>query len=506
MLLEMCVALFGACGLAADSAGTPLWREFVEASAAARASVLPDFSYAGYKFSEQPLPDVAARGRFIVTDYGAQPNDADYDDEGIQAAIDAASAAGGGVVYFPAGRFLIAADRDASKHIRISHSNVVLKGSGAGDDGTEIFQKERRVGARQFVFRPMRQRSERLTTIVRGAAREQHWVDVADSSPLRVGQNVVIRHRSESFTRQYFDPLPLAPEWGRLTGPGRGMEIHEIHTIAEVDGARVRFVNPLHFDLVIQSEAPFRLESYPTITECGVEDIRFTGHWDSYPEDFVHHKDAIHDSGWCALAMEYVEDAWIRNCEFCNYNECVLMRGAYKATVENVAFTGKRGHTSVHARTGYGVLIKHCTFSAGHHHGPGNGYGAVGTVVSRCKMEVDQNIDCHSGQPFATLFDDVDGGVFSNLGGPWEGLPHHGKHLVLWNFRHRGSRDFHYNFWDVARRRNYTIARPILVGFQADTKITFQNEGINESPGAAVEPRSLFEAQLVLRLQKPVTK
>jgi hypothetical protein len=39
------------------------------------------------------------------------------------------------------------------------------------------------------------------------------------------------------------------------------------------------------------------------------------------------------------------------------------------------------------------------------------------------------------------------------------------------------------------------------VGFRANTKVTFQNEGLNELPGVVVEPRSLFHAQLALRLK-----
>jgi hypothetical protein len=176
------------------------------------------------------------------------------------------------------------------------------------------------------------------------------------------------------------------------------------------------------------------------------------------------------------------------------------MAGAFKTTIENCRFTGKKGHTSIHARSGYGVLIKNCRFDAGHHHGPGLGYGAVNTVVTRCQMEVDQNIDSHSGQPFATLYDDVRGGVFRNLGGPFEGLPHHGRCLVFWNFEHRSTWDFHYNFWDTAQRRNHTIAEPIFVGFRANRKITFEHVGINQLPGQRVQPQSLFEAQLKLRL------
>ena len=117
-------------------------------------------------------------------------------------------------------------------------------------------------------------------------------------------------------------------------------------------------------------------------------------------------------------------------------------------------------------------------------------------------MGKDQNFDIHSGQPFATLFDNIEGGVFSNLGGPEPGYPHHGKHLVLWNFNHQSDEEKHYNFWDDSKRRNHTIAKPILVGFQSNKKVTFEHVEINESQGKPIFPKSLFEAQLKLRLGK----
>jgi hypothetical protein len=477
-----------------------LWTQFADARQRGAASELPDFSYAGYKFSEEELPDVSIRPEFAVTHYGATPDDDRYDDSAIQAAVDAAQDAGGGVVYFPPGRYLIAPDRDRDQRTRISQSHIVLKGSGSGPGGTEIFMNERRIGDRQFVFRARRQRSERLTTIVKDAPRETFWVEVADASQLRVGQTVILRHQSEAFTRQYFGSLPLAREWTRLFGRRGGMEIQEIHTIAQIEGERIRFANPIHFDLVNMPDEPFSLDSYPTLVDCGVEDILFKGNWNSYPEEFVHHKDGIHDGGWCAIDMEAVEDSWIRNCEFRDWNECINVSGGYKVTIQDVHFSGKKGHTAIHARSGYGVLVKNCRCDAGHHHGFGVGYGAVNSVITQCQLQPDQNIDSHSGQPFATLYDDIEGGVFRNLGGPHPGLPHHGRYMVFWNFRHRSSDGFHYNFWNVDERRNHTIAKPIFVGFRADQPITFENEGCNDHPSVEVQPKSLFEAQLALRL------
>jgi len=480
---------------------TPLWKDFTTARAQGKTPVLPDFSYAGYHFSEKQIPDVSGKKRFNVLDFGAKPNDNLYDDEAIQSAINAAEKnPGGGVIFFPPGKFLLAKDRDSTKQIRISKSNIILKGSGSGLGGTEIYQDNMRINGRQIMFRPAKDAQNRLTIITRDAEREGFWVEVESAKALKVGMDIVLKHRSEEFTKLYFAPLELKSQWTRLFGKNGGMLINEIHTIEKIEGNRIKFKNPIHFDLKIVKSAPFELLNYNAIEECGVEDIRFTSNWKTYPEDFIHHKNAIHDYAWEAVGMEYVKNSWVRNCEFQDWNEGLFIRSGYQVSVLNVNFTGKKGHASVHARTGYGILIKNCNFNNAQHHGAGNGYSAVNTVITQCTLGMDQNIDIHSGQPFATLYDDIKGGVFYNLGGPEPGYPHHGKHLVLWNFQHQSLKEQYYNFWEMSRRRNYAIALPILVGFQSNQRVTFDNVGINESQGKAVLPKSLFEAQLALRL------
>ena len=65
---------------------------------------LHDFSYAGYHNGEAPLPEVELEGAFdVVADFGADSSGETDATSAIQAAIDGASDAGGGVVYFPSG-------------------------------------------------------------------------------------------------------------------------------------------------------------------------------------------------------------------------------------------------------------------------------------------------------------------------------------------------------------------------------------------------------------------
>ncbi|WP_316751378.1 DUF4955 domain-containing protein [Pedobacter gandavensis] len=481
---------------------SPLWSDFVKSKQQGKTPVLPDFSYAGYHWSEKELPALTGKKVFNVADYGAIPNDELFDDASIQKAVNAAEAnPGGGIVFFAPGKYLIAPDGDAKKQIRISKSGIILKGSGSGAGGTEIYQANMRIHGRQFLFQPAAGVGKKLTTIVADAGRETFAVNVQDASKLKVGQDVVIRHRSEEFTRLYFAPLDLKPQWSRLFGDKGGMQIYEIHTIAKIAGNQVLFKNPVHLDIKLVKSGTWDIDSYNSISECGIEDLKFSSNWKNYPEEFVHHKNEIHDYAYEAVGMEYLKDSWIRNCEFHDLNEGVFIRSGYRMTIENTHFRGKKGHASIHARAGYGVLVKNCSFNGAQHHGAGTGYSAVGTVITNCTLGVDQNIDIHSGQPYATLYDDIKGGVFYNLGGPEPGYPHHGKELVLWNFEHKSVKDQHYDFWDSSRRRNYTIALPILVGFTADKVVTFAHAGLNESQGKPVLPVSLFEAQLQWRLK-----
>ena len=499
--IKLCVLSLLIANTAFSQQTTPLWKNFEEAKAQNQTPVLPDFSFAGYHFSERSIPNVSNHKYFDVTTFGAIPNDDKFDDEGIQKAIDAAQKYNKpAVVFFPAGKFLIAPDEDSTKQITITKSNIVLKGSGSEAGGTEIYQANKRINGRQFLFKPLSVKTDKITELTTNANRESYQITVANVSKLKVGQDVIIQHRSEEFTKEYFSPQKLKPQWTRLLGEPGGMLIFEIHTITKIEGNTVSFKNPIHLDIKLVKGKSWNLLNFPSIEECGIEDILFTSNWKNYPEEFVHHKDQIHDYAYEAVGMEFVKNSWVKNCEFKDWNEGIFIRSGYKVSILNTNFSGKKGHTSVHARTGYGVLIKNCAFNGAQHHGAGHGYSAVNTVITSCTLGKDQNFDIHSGQPFATLFDNITGGVFYNLGGPEPGYPHHGNYLVLWNFQHQSEEERHYNFWDDNKRRNHTIAKPILVGFQSDKKVTFENEGINEKQGEKVFPISLFEAQLKLRL------
>ena len=78
ILCVMPLLMFTQSILATESA---LWTQFKQAKLSATEPTLPDFSYAGYNYSETPIPDTSSWPIFDVTNYGAVVNDGNYDDE-----------------------------------------------------------------------------------------------------------------------------------------------------------------------------------------------------------------------------------------------------------------------------------------------------------------------------------------------------------------------------------------------------------------------------------------
>src|SRR5258706_5820513 len=89
-------------------------------------SRLPDFSFAGYHFGDDPIPDIPVRA--TVTDFGAKGDGVSDDTEAFLRAIASTSE---GAVRIPAGRYVI------TQVLKLTRSGVVLRG--AGRDATVLY-------------------------------------------------------------------------------------------------------------------------------------------------------------------------------------------------------------------------------------------------------------------------------------------------------------------------------------------------------------------------------
>ena len=472
------------------------YRQFVEAKENQIVPILPDFSYAGYHYFTKPIPDVT-HPIFDVTSYGAIPNDHLSDQRAIVSAIAAAEANGSGIIFFPPGEFLVNTDADNNEPIYIHSSNIVLRGSGSRTGGTVIRQVNPRLQtsntryARMFTFIPRDIRYSGLTRITESADRETFWITVADISRLKVGQWITINMNTKSTAgiTEFLAPRSLNSLTGKYYQKlfKEGITIHEEHSIAEIQGNRVRLGEPLRTDVNIAYN--WYVRSFPHLEEVGVEDISFQT---SYSEKFVH----LVTKGWSLLKFHYCVNSWIRRTSFVNTTNGLNFTRSAAITAHQVTIAGNPGHLCFTNQDSHGIWIGLSEDISNQYHGPGISHSSTGIVYHRVDMSPKQPIDIHRTDPsYANLYDCVNNGRLSGSSGA--GVPpHHLRRLVVWNFNHGGN-DTHYDF----RQGYLRFLHPIVVGFHGNPA-TFNESALEvlESNGTAVEPKSLFDAQLELRL------
>jgi hypothetical protein len=287
---------------------------------------VPDFSHAGYGGGGVSLPDVPAR--VLVTPGGG--------DEGarIQAAIDYVSGlqpdAQGfrGAVLLAAGRFEIAGQ------LRISTAGVVLRGAGAGADGSVLVA----TGT-----------DRRALIQVAGAAHRQAGETTAVVDPLVPVGAMAFRLKSTAGLKAGDEVVvsrPATKEWlhelGMDVAPGRqqfawktaAMTLTWDRTIKAVEGDRITLDAPLTTAL----EGKFgggtvAVVTWPgRIAHVGVECLRCESVFAAAnPLDEQH--------AWEAVRLDDVRDAWVANLTALHFAGSVINVGpaASRVTVQNCA-------------------------------------------------------------------------------------------------------------------------------------------------------------------------
>lgn len=498
---------------------TAIWQQYVTGHASGRASPLPDYSYAGYAFGERAISDVAGP-IFDVTGYGAAADDDASDREGIQAAIRAAEKRGGGVVFFPPGRFLLNEQPGLNRGIEIRGSGIVLRGSGAGKGGTTLFMREMLLPTDPgklwtvpaiFYFTPLeRELSSREiqdskgqphTMLVDDASEGSRRIVVADASGFGVGDVVSVAHESTALNSVLLRGLSTRDLWERINT--RGIACTEKHVIRGIEGNVLLFHAPVRMDL--KAELGWKVLRYPVLENCGFEDLHVAG---NFLEPYVHHKNAMHDSGFSGVVMEACFNSWIRRCRFTNLSMGPSLRGCLASSMLMNVTGGNPGHGCFNISFGTHNLLGLSRDDTGYFHGPNVSHLAVGSVVWRFRADTPRGgPDFHATFPRTTLWDASACRSRDSHGGNYKDLPNHLGGLTFWNFQHLGAAEQAVNFWDLlpdSPKASYgplTAVKPLIVGFHgSDT--TFDERSLSglHSLGLPVLPASLYEAQLKLRL------
>lgn len=471
-------------------------------------SILPDFSYVGYYCGEKEIPNSLNYKVFDVTKFGAIPNDDKSDKMAIQKAIDAANKNGSGIVFFPKGRFLVNEDNDSTNSIISQCSKIILRGSGSGKNGTELFMKNtlQPTNPKQMWTTPILFQMNALGVdakigrITNNAPIGAISLTLSTTDGLHVNDWVVLKMRGNApeIIEDAVCGHKTDSTWTELLQ--KGAQVQVFYKVVSIDGLKITLHAPIAY--AVNTKYKWEVYKFAHVEEVGIEDLAFVGNWRN---DFVHHRSWKDDSGFSLLKFTACVNSWMRNCRFTDCNCAAVTKRCANMTIKDCEVTGFAGHNAISADGSTNMLLLNLTDRAGMWHSFGVAEPSMNTVISHCTYPANTCFESHASQPRNTLFDCVTGGLLNNRGGgALYNMPNHLTGLVMWNYTQTNEAWKDFEFWPTVEvNKWWRIPNPIIAGFVSKgTSFKKEQLGALESLGKAVEPQSLYQAQLTLRLKK----
>jgi hypothetical protein len=499
--LLLFAALF-AVSATGEEASSALW--VLQGAEWSPESRLPDFSFAGYRRGEAAIPTPPVTHN--VRDFGAVGDGVHNDSAAFLRAIDAVD---GGVLFIPAGRYLV------SEMLLIDKPGLVLRGEGARKSilycPTPLNEIKPNWGATTggrrtsnyawsggFVQIRGADKRARLADIVAGETRGASAVTVNDASPFAVGQEVELRVEDDdqdSLAQHLYSEDP------RVGIDNLNSRTHAsiVARITSIEGSTLFVDRPLRFDIRAEwNPAVYRFE--PSVTESGLEEIGFEFPNTPYEGHFT-------ELGYNAFAIYGVAHCWVRNIRIHNADSGGFVSGRFN-TVDGVVYTSDREQDKERRSTGHhGVyhggddnLFTNFDFQTEFIHDLTVSHCA-GNVFSEGRG-IDLSLDHHCRAPYENLFTAIDAGRGTRV---WRSG---GGHALGAHCGARGT------FWNIVAARpiappgkNFGPWSMNLVGVLMDAPETTSARGTwRESPDSVVVPGNLHESQRANRVREGSSK
>ncbi len=485
---------------------------------------LHDVSYAGYRRSEAGLPQVIdLLGAFDVTTYGADPTGGADSTPGIQAAIDAAELAGGGIVHLPEGSYR------ADGLLLVDGTGVLIVGDGADRSRLWFTSDEGMSNTSHLTFRGSVSTGAELPLAADGQARS-HTVQVDDASGVAPGDHVQV---GWVITDEFVAGHGMEDFWAVSNDQWRAFfrrEVTQVDTSADPDVITLDV--PLRYPALLRDGASVRVVS-GHLSECGVQSLGLStvGDWNA-----AWNTDRSH-----ALRFDRVRDCAVRDvASFESPNSSDergrhLLSGGIKiidskrVTIADTVLEhaqnrggGGNGYLFEVSRSNE-VLIQDCVGRAGRHNFIQNwDFGTSGVVWLRTTSVDARSLpwqtddgpwvgvsEFHHSLAMANLIDSSftnDGWGAVNRRTFSSGAGHSATQSAFWNTSGDGEiKSFQYGHGYVIGTGPDIAVRVGLDegGIFAEASGTAPEdwiEGLGE--GARLDPPSLFEDQLARRLSR----
>lgn len=395
---------------------------------------LPIFSYAGNRRFCRDQRNV-----YDVTQYGILPNTREDLHDKVQILINNVGESGGGIIYFPRGKYYFNKDKSVSKYLQINYSNTILEGevdlngkplailvncnntlqgrenpwlspffivTGERIQRSNIFwglqfKKKKNIitrsgsladpGSDGSILMP-----QFATNVIKESKLGEDILYVEDSSVLRNVKYIMLglynTSKDGNLIKDILGVEELRNEWGTARRAG-DEEAPSFQWLVEIDhiidSHAIQITQPLRRNCQMKySPAIFVVEMLENIE---IRNLKLESHWNGL---FRHHGFPLYysisqsqemDYGWNAINMKRVAHGGISNVIIENFANPLYVMDSRNITVEDVILQGYDGHQGIkiyeHACDN---LFKNITFY--NHYadmlgGEGNAYGNVFTNI-----------------------------------------------------------------------------------------------------------------------------
>lgn len=451
----------------------------------AKGNQIPDFSYAGYKGGNDPIPDLPIR-----TVVSAVAGDA----TGVlQAAIDYVGSLPADGNGMRGAILLLPGEYKIKGSLLIRQSGVVLRGSGVGEGGTQLIASgtDRRTLIR-ILGQADRQISNSINVSDAYAPVNTRELHLASVQGLRQGATILIRRPS---TQQWIDSLRTEHFGGGITSLGWKAGEHDIYwdrTITSINGNKITLDAPLTtaLDKIYgQSEViPYTWQG--RISDVGIENMSITSEYDiNNPKDEAH--------AWMGVTVENAIDVWIRNINFKHFagSAVMIQETAKRVTVENCKSLSPVSEIGGQRRYAFFTMGQQCLFQRLYSE---NAYHDFG--LGFCTPGPNAFVQCYGELPYS-----FSGPVDSWASGVLFDNAYINGNALRYTNRKQDAQGAGWNaansvFWQCSASMVECMAPPTAQNWAFGTWSEFSGDGYWAESNNYIKPRSLYYTQLEERL------
>ncbi|MDR1884318.1 MAG: DUF6298 domain-containing protein [Prevotella sp.] len=446
---------------------------------------IPDFSYAGYMAGEKPVPDLAASLVVPLVKGDAT--------EIIQSAVDYVGSLKADINGFRGVVLLQPGEYYVSGSILIENSGVVIRGSGANNDGTRVIAsgKDRRALFR-IAGKNDRTEAAPIKIVSEYIPVNALSVNISEGHNLKAGDKMIIRRPS---TSEWIDILGTDHFGGGINSLGwkaGEQNINWDRTVTAIDGNRISFDAPVTTAIDKKYGGGYIIpyEWNGRINNTGIENLSCISEYDTNdPKDETH--------SWMAVTMENICDGWVRNVNFKHFagSAVAILETGKRITIENCKSTepvseigGQRRHTFF--TSGQQCLFQRIYSESGYHD----------FAVGFCAPGPNVFVQCESNLPHS-----FSGPIDSWASGVLFDIVNVNGHALSYKNRMQEAHGAGWNaansvFWQCSASLIECFAPPTAQNWAFGSWAEFSGNGYWGESNNHINPRSLYYAQLQERL------